>query len=66
MRLHATVEVSLDHDQANVFLWIHDHQITEGGVVIVRIGPNFITLQHVRAPETLEVMNLHNNQPKLV
>ena len=48
------------------FSWIHDHQITEDDVVIVQIGPNFITLEHVRAPETLEVMNGHNNQPKLV
>lgn len=47
------------------FLWIHDHPNLEGDVVKVGVGPAGISLQHIMAPETLEVMNGHNNTPKI-
>ena len=59
--------MSLDHEQANDFFsWIYDYPITEVDIVKVGIGSTDIPLQHILAPETLEVMNGQNNPPELV
>lgn len=63
----ATAEVCFDHEQAVWFFsWIHDHPITEGDVVKMRITPEGVTLQHILAPELQPTMNGHNNPPELV